>query len=82
MVDKQWLSKLYTAAQLEPTFTLSPIEAIQSEEQQAVWAEVKQELLDKHAFDRHRASHDALLIQETYKASRRLVQRANDIYSS
>ena len=82
VVDKQWLSKLYTAAQLEPTFTLSPIEAIQSEEQQAVWAEVKQELLDKHAFDRHRASHDALLIQETYKASRRLVQRANDIYSS
>ena len=72
VVDKPWLSKLFTAARLTPSFSLSPIEAIQTEEQQNAWASVKEELLEKHSYDRHRASHDALLIQETYKATRHL----------
>lgn len=72
VVDKAWLNKLYYAAYLKPTFSLSPIESIQSEEQQEIWAQVRDELLTKHTFDRHRASHDALLIQETYKATRHL----------
>ncbi len=72
VVDKPWLNTLYEAAGIKPTFTLSPIESIQSEQQQAVWAEVRDELVEKFAFGRHRASHDALLIQETYKATRHL----------
>lgn len=72
VVDKPWLNKLYQAANAEPTFTLSPIESIQSEAQQKVWGEVKEEIFEMLAFDRHRASHDALLIQETYKATRHL----------
>ena len=72
VVDKPWLNRLYEAAQVEPTFSLSPIESIQSEAQQKAWAEVKAELLHAFAFDRHRASNDALLIQETFKATRHL----------
>lgn len=72
VVDKPWLNRLYQAANIEPSFTLSPIESIQSEAQQKAWGEVKEEILEKLAFDRHRASHDALLIQETYKATRHL----------
>ena len=72
VVDKPWLTKLFDAAAMFTSFSLSPIESIQSPEQQRVWDEVKAELLDKLAFDRHRASHDALLIQETFKATRYL----------
>jgi hypothetical protein len=72
VVDKPWLIKLFDAASMAPSFSLSPIESIQSAGQQQVWNEVKAELLDKFAFDRHRASHDALLIQETFKATRYL----------
>lgn len=72
VVDKPWLNRLYFAAQIEPSFSLSPIESIQSEAQQNIWAEVKDELIQAFAFDRHRASNDALLIQETYKATRHL----------
>ncbi|HEY7771708.1 MAG TPA: hypothetical protein VIC26_00895 [Marinagarivorans sp.] len=72
VVDKPWLNRLYEAANTAPSFSLSPIESIQSEAQQNIWAEVKDELLESFAFDRHRASHDALLIQETYKATRHL----------
>jgi hypothetical protein len=73
VVDKPWLIKLFAAADLQPAFTLSPIESIQTEAQQQLWADVKQELLVKLAFRRHRASNDALLIQETYKATRQLL---------
>jgi hypothetical protein len=72
VVDKPWLNTLYQAAKMEPTFTLSPIESIQTEVQQKRWAEVKEELVHRFAFERHRASHDALLIQETFKATRNL----------
>ncbi len=72
VVDKPWLNTLFQAGNIEPSFSLSPIESIQSEEQQKAWGEVKDELLESLAFDRHRASHDALLIQETYKATRHL----------
>jgi hypothetical protein len=73
VVDKPWLIKLFAAADLQPAFILSPIESIQTDAQQQLWAEVKQELLVKLAFRRHRASNDALLIQETYKATRQLL---------
>lgn len=72
VADKPWLNTLYESAGLKPSFNLSPIESIQSESQQAVWSEVRDELVEKFAFGRHRASHDALLIQETYKATRHL----------
>ena len=72
VVDKPWLNTLYQAGQMDPSFSLSPIESIQSEAQQKAWGDVKAELLELFAFDRHRASHDALLIQETYKATRHL----------
>ncbi len=71
-VDKPWLNVLFYAAGFAPTFSLSPIESIQTENQQEVWASVKQELILRHSYERHRASHDAFLIQETFKASKDL----------
>ena len=72
VVDKPWLNKLFDKAKIEASFTLSPIESIQSQAQQQVWDEVKAELLERNTYERHRASHDALLIQEVYKATRHL----------
>ncbi len=72
VVDKPWFNKLFEAAKIEATFTLSPIESIQSQAQQQMWADVKAELLEQNSYERHRASHDALLIQEVYKATRQL----------
>ena len=70
--DKTWLNTLFYTAGMKPAFSLSPIESIQTEEQQEVWASVKQELMLRHSYERHRASHDAFLIQETFKASKDL----------
>ena len=74
VVDKPWLSKLYQEAAMQPSFDLSPLEAIQCEAQQEIWADTKSEILKNLAFERHRASNDALLIQKTFQETRRLVQ--------
>lgn len=72
VVDKPWLNTLFLAAGSSPTFNLSPIESIQSEAQQMAWSQVQKEILERFSFDRHRASHDALLIQQIYQATRHL----------
>lgn len=69
-VDKPWLICLFTAAKLCPNFELSPIESIQTESQHERWDKVYQEELKEMSSDRHRASNDALLIQNTYRKSR------------
>lgn len=64
--DERWLAKLFRMANMTPSFHLKAIEFIMGEQQFAVWDNVKQQVSDKLKLERHRASSDAFLIQQTY----------------
>jgi hypothetical protein len=70
VVDKPWLTKLFHAARLQMQFQVSPLELILSESQMACWHREKEALMASMDLSRHRASHDAWIIQETYRRTR------------
>ena len=70
VVDKPWVSKLFYTARIPQRFFLSPLELILNESQMAVWHTVKQRVIHQIQRERHRASIDAFIIQETYFQSR------------
>lgn len=45
---------------------------ILKEEQMAIWSEIKNEVIGDLALQRHRASVDAFIIQETFARTRQL----------
>lgn len=73
--DKRWLIRLYHAARMSPSFLLSPIESIASEEQLMIWDETRELVASELGLTRHRASNDALVIQQTFIESRREIQK-------
>lgn len=70
VVDQPWLTKLFAAAGKEMLFSISPLEMILSEQQMAIWHETKDRIIEDVELQRHRASHDAWLIQETWRQTR------------
>jgi|WetSurMetagenome_2_1015567.scaffolds.fasta_scaffold775397_1 hypothetical protein len=70
VVDQPWITRLFASARLPQLFTVSAIETILSEAQMNVWHEVKDEFTQKNNLHRHRASIDAMIIQETYTKTR------------
>ena len=66
VVDKPWLSKLYYQCGMTPNFFLSPLENILKENQMEIWTQTKLQVIADLALIRHRASSDALIIQETF----------------
>ena len=72
VVDKPWLGRLFHAARRPMAFDVSPIEALLSEARLVLWDGVKREVADELAVTRHRASHDAWVVQETLSRTRRL----------
>lgn len=76
VVDKPWLATLFHAARVEMLFRVSPLEMILSESQMQLWHEEKDRVLATLDLSRHRASHDAWVIQETYSRTRRASQAA------
>jgi len=72
VVDKPWLIKLFHWARLEPSFRISPLEMILSEDQMDIWHQVKDQVIEDLAINRHRASNDALIIQQTYQRTRKM----------
>lgn len=72
--DSRWLRRLYEFSGMQCEFTLSPIESIATEEQLQCWDEVKAEIIKQTAnLVRHRATNDALLVQQTFQKSAELV---------
>ncbi|MBO6565081.1 MAG: hypothetical protein JJ934_05815 [Pseudomonadales bacterium] len=67
VVDKPWLTRLFHAAGVEMDFTVSSLEMILSPDQMEVWHDTKDKVVEDMELKRHRASYDALIIQETYK---------------
>lgn len=74
VVDHPWLMKLFFAVNIAPRFQLSCIELIMTESQIAVWDEVHDEMRARSTEQRHRASTDAWVIQQTWIRSHYLTQ--------
>ena len=70
VVDKTWLDRLFFAAGVEREFSCSPLELILSEPQMAIWHATKDDLLRELGDQRHRASFDAYVVQETWERTR------------
>lgn len=70
VVDKPWITKLFHEGQVEPRFRTSALEMILSEDQMTRWHATKDRVLDELNLTRHRASYDALVIQQTWARTR------------
>lgn len=77
--DDRWLVRLFCAGAQQPTFRLSPLEAIATEAQLMIWDEAKAATEKRLNQIRHRASADALLIQQTFLASRERLRRSASV---
>jgi len=82
VVDKPWITQLFAAARLPQLFTVSALETILSESQMNIWHEVKDEFMQKNNLHRHRASIDAMIIQETYIRTRALSYAPTAVFSA
>ena len=78
--DDRWLIALFYAGAQQPTFRLSPLEAIASEAQLMIWDQAKTATEKRLNQIRHRASADALLIQQTFIASRDRLRRSASVH--
>ncbi len=63
--DYVWLSVLFEAAELTPTFRLDNLRALLSEQEAARWAPTKNAVASETKLQRHRASADAKVLQRT-----------------
>jgi len=77
VVDKPWLIRLFHASGIDMKFDVSPLEMILSEQQMKIWHETKDKILFQTNIQRHRATNDAWVIQETYRQTNALIKEAN-----
>jgi hypothetical protein len=61
--DYAWLSRLYDAAELQPSFRLDDLRRLLNEDEAARWHGVTQAVRVRQHLDRHRASSDARVLQ-------------------
>ncbi len=64
--DVSWLGKLYDLCDMPQLFRLESLRALMSEEQAALWHPVKEQVTKESRLTRHRASTDALILQQTF----------------
>ena len=65
--DSRWLSQLYESAGIKQLFKLESIYALLAEPQQAMWQDAKFQIEARMDLQRHRASSDAKLVQQTWR---------------
>lgn len=64
--DRSWLALLFDVAGLPQQFKLESLRALLSDEQLQQWHQTKGCIESKSGKQRHRASNDALVLQQTY----------------
>lgn len=64
--DYQWLARLFDAADMQPQFTLKDLRQALDESALARWDATKGEVLNELKLNRHRASNDARVLQQTW----------------
>lgn len=72
VADNPWLIKLFEAAGMEMKFTLSPLENILTEQQMEKWHDTHKSICASTNCERHRASNDAVLIQNVFMQTQHL----------
>lgn len=77
VVDKPWITALFHEAGMELQFTVSSLEMILSESQMACWHAIKDEVIAESGLERHRASNDAWIIQETWSRTSKHIRVEN-----
>lgn len=65
-VDNPWIIELYAAAGIEKAFSVSALEMILTEQQIDLWVKTRDAVVLDLGLERHRASNDPWIIQETY----------------
>lgn len=68
-VDKPWLETLFYRSGVSLEFFISPLESILKEEQMLCWQVAMSKTRESLQLARHRASTDALAIQQTFLAT-------------
>lgn len=71
--DSCWLALLYECVGLSCHFQLESLRTLLTEEQAACWHKVKEQVVAESPWQRHRASNDALVLQQTYNRCAALV---------
>jgi len=66
--DYQWLARLFDAADTQPAFKLEDLRELLDDNAQARWHEVRQKVMATLRLNRHRASNDAKVLQQTLVA--------------
>ena len=67
--DSSWLAMLFEYAGLPQRFKMESLRTILTEPQVDIWHPVKENVAADFAFNRHRASNDARILQQTYYLS-------------
>ncbi|MES9968207.1 MAG: hypothetical protein ABW085_06955 [Sedimenticola sp.] len=65
--DLAWLGKLYDVAAMPQLYRLETTRKLITEEQSEAWHPTKEQVINDLKLKRHRASTDALIIQETLR---------------
>ncbi|MEQ9326602.1 MAG: hypothetical protein RJQ21_04835 [Rhodospirillales bacterium] len=65
-----WILRLFEAVRQPNRFTVSSLEMILTEPQMEIWHETKDRVIRDLDLKRHRASNDALIIQQTWVRTR------------
>jgi hypothetical protein len=64
--DYTWMALLFEYAEMSPRFKLQPLRLLLNEDQQEMWDATRTIVAGELALERHRASSDARLLQQTY----------------
>ncbi len=75
--DLSWLGQLHEISGIPQLYRLETLRHLLTEEQTALWHPTKAQVIEDLALSRHRASTDALILQETYRRIRNLTEARN-----
>lgn len=68
--DASWLAMLFDYSEINQHFKIDSIRSILSESETNQWHEAKHTVILNSPYERHRASNDALILQQTLSAIR------------
>lgn len=70
--DISWIGKLYDLTNRPQLFTLDSLRGLMTEQQATLWHPTKERVITELHLVRHRASTDALILQETFRRTAEL----------
>ncbi len=65
-MDQSWIGLLFERCELVPMFRLESLRTLLSEPQASAWGAAKDQVIAETGTQRHRASNDARVLQQTY----------------